>query len=443
MPARLTAPAIARAPARASRYEIADLGQPGLRLVIQPSGAKSWAYRYERPDGTRVKITLGAAAGPGALSLAEARLAANDAMRLRFDGADPADQKRAARKTELARIDAEEKEARRRDDTVALVLARYYRDKVDAMKSAPELKRLLTKELSPWAKRRVDDIDRIDAIKLIDAIKDRGTPVLANRTRAAARTFFGWCIDKALIEENPFERTKPVTAEKARDHVLSDDELQLLWISLDRCDWFWRAFYRLLILTGQRRDEVAGMAWSEIDLGNAVWVLPAARSKNGREHVIPLPASAVAILRSLPRIQIQVMINGTERHVDSPLVLTTTGKTPISGFSRDKVRLDKLMKAIAHEEVVKRGDDPFEIAPWRIHDLRRTVASGMARLGIGVAVAEKVMNHQSGTFAGIVGVYQRHDFLAEKRHALNLWADHVASLTTARESNVVRVKMGD
>lgn len=127
MPARLTAPAVAKAPARASRYEIADLGQPGLRLVIQPSVAKSWAYRYERTDGTRVKITLGAAAGPGALSLAEARLAANDAMRLRFDGADPADQKRAARTAELARIDAEEKEARRRDDTIALVLDRYYR----------------------------------------------------------------------------------------------------------------------------------------------------------------------------------------------------------------------------------------------------------------------------------------------------------------------------
>jgi integrase len=217
----------------------------------------------------------------------------------------------------------------------------------------------------------------------------------------------------------------------------------MLWISLDRCDWIWRAFYRLLILTGQRRDEVAGMAWSEIDLSNAVWVLPAARSKNGREHIIPLPASAVDILRSLPRIQIKVTINGTERHVDSPLVLTTTGKTSISGFSRDKVRLDKLMMAIEHEEAVKRGDDPIEIEPWRIHDLRRTVASGMARLGIGVAVAEKVMNHVSGTFAGIVGVYQRHDFLAEKRHALNLWADHVARLTTEREPNVVRLKMGE
>jgi integrase len=251
-------------------------------LVVQPSGAKSWAFRYERSDGQRVKVTLGRAAGPGALTLQQARDAANDARRLRSTGGDPADQRRAEKRAEAARIEAEEKEARRRDDTVALVLDRYYRDKVNAMKSGPELKRLLTKELSPWAKRRVDDIDRTDAIKLIDAIKDRGAPVHANRVRAFTRTFFGWCVDKALIENNPFERTKPVTVEVARDHVLSDDELRLVMLALDQLDWMWRALYRLLILTGQRRDEVAGMVWTEVDLDKSLWKLPAARY---RQHV--------------------------------------------------------------------------------------------------------------------------------------------------------------
>jgi integrase len=412
-------------------------------LVVQPSGAKSWAFRYERSDGRRVKVTLGRAAGPGALTLQQARDAANDARRLRFDGADPADQKRAARKAESARIEAEEKEARRRDDTVALVLDRYCRDKINAMRSAPELKRLLSKELSPWAKRRVDDIDRTDAIRLIDAIKDRGTPVLANRTRAAARTFFGWCIDKALIEENPFERTKPVVAEKARDRILSDDELRLVLVALDRLDWMWRALYRLLILTGQRRDEVAGLNWNEIrDLNGAEpsWVLPASRAKNGREHAIPLSTAAADILRNLPRVQVKVTINRTERHMDSPFVLTTTGKTPISGFSKAKKHLDKAITEVAREEAKKRGGDAVEVAPWRIHDLRRTMASGTAKLGVSVAVVEKVLNHVSGTFGGIVGVYQHHDFLPERRHAFNLWADHVTNLITKRESNVVRIK---
>ncbi|WP_438275135.1 tyrosine-type recombinase/integrase [Nitrobacter sp.] len=440
MPERLTAPFVAKATTRASRYEIADSLQPGLRLVVQPSGAKSWAFRYERSDGQRVKLTLGRAAGPGALTLQQARDAANDARRLRSTGGDPADQKRAVRKTEMARIEAEEKEARRRDDTVALVLDRYYRDKVNAMKSGPELKRLLTKELSPWAKRRVDDIDRTDAIKLIDAIKDRGAPVHANRVRAFTRTFFGWCVDKALIENNPFERTKPVTVEVARDHVLSDDELRLVMLALDQMDWMWRALYRLLILTGQRRDEVAGMVWTEVDLDKSLWKLPAARAKNNREHIIPLPPAAVAILRDLPRVQIAATVNGVEKIVDSPFVLTTTGKTPVSGFSKAKGHLDKAIAEVARKEAKKRDGDVVEVAPWRIHDLRRTMASGMARLGVAVAVTEKVLNHVSGTFAGIVGVYQRHDFLAEKRHALNLWADHVASLTSERESNVVRLK---
>ena len=161
--------------------------------------------------------------------------------------------------------------------------------------------------------------------------------------------------------------------------------------------------------------------------------MPPSRTKNSREHTVPLSSQVVD------------MISGVERITDSPFVFTTTGRTSVSGFSDGKERLDAAMLEIARKEAMERGNDPdaVTVAPWRIHDLRRTVASGMARLGIGVAVAEKVMNHVSGTFAGIVGVYQRHDFLAEKRHALNLWASHVASLTTAREPNVVRLKVGD
>lgn len=136
------------------------------------------------------------------------------------------------------------------------------------------------------------------------------------------------------------------------------------------------------------------------------------------------------------------MVNGVERMTDSPFVFTTTGRTSISGFSDGKERLDATMLEIARLEAATRGDDPdaVTIESWRLHDLRRTAASGMARLGVSVPVVEKVLNHVSGTFAGIVGVYQRHDFLAEKRHALNLWADHVASLTTERELNVVPLR---
>lgn len=426
----LTAQTIKHAKQRNTRYAITDAGHPGLRVLVYPSGEKAFAFRYKRADtGKDVTITLGPAAGSGAISLQDARGAASEARRQRARGDDPAALRRSERAAEMARIEAEEKESRRRDDTVEKVLDRYYRDKVDSMRSAPELKRLLSKELASWAKRRVTAIDRSGAIKLIDDIKERGTPVLANRTRTAARTFFGWCIDKALIDDNPFERTKPVATEVARDRILSDAELRLVLIAVSRLDWIWRAFYQLLILTGQRRDEVAGMAWPEINLLDGLWMLPAERSKNKRKHAVPLAPAAIAILRDLPKIQTKATIKSTERTVDSPFLLTTTGVTPISGFSGAKEMLDKAIRKVAVEEAAENGGEPIEVAPWRIHDIRRTVASGMAKLGVSIAVAEKVMNHVSGTFSGIVGVYQHHDFLPEKRHALRLWADHVANLT--------------
>lgn len=153
-----------------------------------------------------------------------------------------------------------------------------------------------------------------------------------------------------------------------------------------------------------------------------------------------MPPAAVDILRTLPRVQVKVTINRTERHVDSPFVLTTTGKTPISGFSKAKKHLDKAITEVAREEAEKRGGGSLAVEPWRIHDLRRTMASGTTKLGVSVAVIEKVLNHISGTFGGIVGVYQHHDFLPERRHALNLWATHVEGLTIERESNVVPLK---
>lgn len=190
MPVKLSALAVSNAKAKLQRYEIADSEQPGLRLVVQPSGVKSWAYRYEREDGTAVKVTLGRATGPGSLTLQHARNAANDARRLRATGKDPADQRRSERAAEAARVAAEEKEARRRDDTIERVLTRFYQDHVDGLKSAHEVKRLLNKELKGWKRRRVDEISRAEAIKLIDAIKARGAATTANRTRANARKFF-------------------------------------------------------------------------------------------------------------------------------------------------------------------------------------------------------------------------------------------------------------
>lgn len=188
------------------------------------------------------------------------------------------------------------------------------------------------------------------------------------------------------------------------------------------------------------------MRWSELNLltDEPIWLLPSTRTKNGREHAVPLAGPAVTLLKNINRVQTRFEENGIEKMTESPFVFTTTGETSISGFSRAKARLDAAMLAVAQAKAKKHGVDlgEIKIAPWHLHDLRRTAASGMARLGVSVSVVEKVLNHISGTFAGIVGVYQRHDFLAEKRHALNLWAEHVISLTTTKKSNVVKMNKG-
>lgn len=424
MPEKLTAPFVAKATTRTSRYEIADSLQPGLRLVVQPSGAKSWAFRYERSDGQRVKVTLGRAAGPGALTLQQARDAASDARRLRSTGGDPADRRRTEKRAEAARIEAEEREARRKDDAVEKVLLRYYADHADGLKSGREVRRVLDKELKDWAKRRVDDIQRRDAIQLLDSVKARA-PVQSKRLRAYGRHFFGWCISKELIATNPFDGTASVK-EVPRDRVLSDDELRLLLRAIARLEWPRQQFFHLLLLTAQRFSEVAGMEWSELTLtGDApTWVLPSARSKNGRSHTIPLAPRAVEILTNMCRIE--------------------NSSRVFASFSaaHAKTRLDEVMLEVAREHATARGDDPdaVTIRSWRLHDLRRTAATTMPRLGVDVVTVERVLGH---TMRGVMAVYQKHSFDREKRHALNLWADHVASLTMEHESNVVRLKIGE
>ncbi|GJD98102.1 tyrosine-type recombinase/integrase [Methylobacterium isbiliense] len=436
MPRPLTAVAVANAKPDASRrIEITDGATPGLRLVIQPSGSKSWVFRYEH-GGRAVKLTLGPAAGAGALTLAEAREEAGKARKCLVAGRDPVAERKAARAAEAARIEAERKAAeaaaRRDEDLIENVVDRYVARHVERLKSAHEVKRLFEKEVkAPWRGRLVAEIGRKDVLKLIDDIAERGAGTTANRTLANLRAFFNWCVDRGLLEASPCERIRPPKAEMSRERVLTDAELRLLVLALRRLEWPWREFFTLALLTGQRREEIAGMRWDELDVEarDPVWVLPSKRTKNGREHAIPLVNEAVEALRQMRRIE------------GSEYVLTTTGTSSVSGFSRAKASLDAMMLRIARDEAQARGDDPdrVSLAPWRLHDLRRTAASGMARGGVPVAVVEKVLNHVSGTFAGIVGVYQRHDFASEKRHALTAWAAHIGGLVAAAPARVDRV----
>jgi integrase len=185
--------------------------------------------------------------------------------------------------------------------------------------------------------------------------------------------------------------------------VLDDKELRKVWLAADGLGHPYTGIVKLLILTGQRRSEISGLRWSEIDTDERVLHLPAARTKNGLAHDVPLSAPAQAIIADLPRI------------VDADPVFTVK-RQPVTGFSKAKERLDSASG----------------VTDWTLHDIRRTVASGLQRLGVRLEVTEAVLNHRSGSTAGIVGVYQRHDYADEKRTALEAWANHIDGLVSGK-----------
>jgi integrase len=244
-------------------------------------------------------------------------------------------------------------------------------------------------------------------------------PIGANRTLGRFKKLCNWAIAEELISSSPAEKVRALTPEKgrARERTLTDDELARVWHAADGLGFPFGPITQLLILTGQRRGEVAGMRWSEIDLKNELWVIPAERSKNGLAHQVALTKPAIEILQRLPRFERK---DGALDFVFSP------GETEPSGFSRAKRRLD--------HEIATAG---AQLAPFVVHDIRRSVASGMAALAIQLPVIERCLNHVSGSFAGIVGVYQKHQYADEMKKAFDRWSAHVMGIIRNQDNNNV------
>jgi integrase len=287
-----------------------------------------------------------------------------------------------------------------------LFIERHVR-RSNRQRSAKGTEGLLRHHVLPyWHGRPIGEVTRRDILDVLDRVVDAGTPIAANRTLAAIRKMFRWAVERDIIATSPCINIKPPAAERSRDRTLSDEELRQVWQAADKIGYPFGSVTKMLALTGQRRDEVSRMTWEEVDLKKRVWRLPAARTKNGRPHEVPLSTTAISILKAAPRL------------VSSPYVFTTNGATPASGFAKNKKRLDGLL--------------PADMPPWRLHDLRRTVASGLARLGVGLPVVEKILNHTSGTFKGVLAVYQKYDFRSEREKALQLWGQHVDALVSAQ-----------
>ncbi len=391
-----------------ARREVADGLVAGLYLVVQPSGKKGWALRY-RLAGKPAKFTMGAFP---AISVAAARDQARAALIEVAKGVDPAGAAKVAKVEAAAKVE--------RDRVSAVVNLFIERHAKPRQKSWAETRRVFDREVIPfWGERALGSITRADVHDLLDRVVDRGSPIMANRVLAAVRKLFNWSVERGILAASPCDKIKAPGAEQSRDRTLNDAELRAAWAACGDIGWPFGPLLRLLLLTGQRREEVGAMRWAEVDLDAGLWTLPRERAKNARAHAVPLSPQAVAILREVTRIEVE----------GAPgFVFTVTGSTPVSGWSRAKARVD----AILAREL---GEAP---PGFVIHDLRRTFASNLARLGTALPTIERLLNHVSGpSFGGVAGVYQRHGFEPEMRRAVDAYGTFVERLASDAGRNVV------
>jgi integrase len=409
-------------PAR-GRIEVWDSQLPGFGLRISDTGRKTWQAFY-RVDGKMVREKLGTLAQ--IQNVADARELARQSMTKARTGAHPVEDRR--RKEEEERHQVELEEARKKN-TLAAVIDRYLAERPVDKGRRPmraeylaETARTLEKNVKHTAlgKLPLDEVAGDDIKRLVRGIA-KDAPSQANHTLAYLKAMFGWAVDEGLIEKSPAAGVKMPAQKVERERALGDAEIRSFWLACDRIGWPFGPLARLLLLTAQRRDELAQAAWGEFDLEKQTWTLPSARAKNGRAHIVHLPLLAVEILAALPRL------------ASKKGWVFTTGlggaDTPVSGFGRGRERIAATMAAIQDEEVV----------PWTLHDLRRSAATGMAALGIAPHVVDKILNHSSGKIAGVARVYNRFEYLPERKAALEAWARHVESLIHPAPSNVVEL----
>jgi integrase len=249
-----------------------------------------------------------------------------------------------------------------------------------------------------WNGKSIHEISKRDVVEVISAIEQRGAPIAANKTLKSIKTFLRWCVGRAVIDQSPAEGVPLPAKEVARDRVLDDQELAQVILAARKMGGPYGGIVELLALTGQRRAEVAGLTWQELNLEQRLWTIPKSRTKNAKAHVVHLSEQSMAALRRADQ--------------RGSLVFSLLGTKPFQEFNRAKSLLDQLSG----------------VREWRLHYLRRTSVSGMARLGVAPHVADKILNHQSGTISGVAAVYQRHEFLAERRTALDLWGAHIGKL---------------
>ncbi|WP_282129435.1 tyrosine-type recombinase/integrase [Roseobacter litoralis] len=381
-----------RKPDPAKRVDYRDTVVPGLVLRVNKSGTKTFSF-HKRINSKMKRLTIGQF-GPFSLNDARER-----ARQIHYEV-------ETGRFEQNTGIEIEAK------PTLGDVIPDYIEKHAKVHNRDWKRKKALLEKFSTLHGMRIDQIKRADVVKACDTIH-KSAPVSANRALAHLKHLMGWCVERGMIEANPIAGMKPRAKEQPRERVLSDDELGVLWAVCDAEGYPFGDCMKLLILSGQRRAEVAEMMWSELDLEKRLWTLPSQRAKNGRQHTVPITDAMLDVLSRVPRF------------LGSDFVFTTTGKSPISGFGRVKKRLEKAL--------------PEGTDPWIIHDLRRTMSTNMAQLGVPQPVTEALLNHKTGVVSGVAAIYNVYSYADEKRKALEQWNERIKKITApAHDQQVER-----
>jgi integrase len=391
------------APPATGRAVYIDTEAPGLELRVSPHGGRSWLIRYRPKGDDRRRTTYGAYP---AISLAEARARAKEIAAATTRGIDLSDAEERERE--------EHRKATKRPQTFGDLLDQHVERYCKPNQRKWKLvERMFDAHVKPAAgKRPLTELRRADLVELLDGLQnDKGLRAQVNRVRSQVVAALNWAVEREYLDASPAAAVKKRKIEASRDRVLSNDELRAIWRAADALSEPSRSLVKAWILTGQRRDEVRCMAWSEVDLARALWTLPAARNKGKRDHEVPL-SPAMVVLLGKPR--------------PGKPIFTTDGHKPYGGQKRLKAILDR----------------ESGVPGWTFHDFRRTASTGMAALHIPQDTIDRVLNHAKGTLAG---TYNRHQYLDEKRRALEAWAQRVSVIVGdgCGAANVVELRTGN